>query len=507
MRSKTSKKRWFKTLTSVTITLALVVPLLAACGKDSSVDDKTERVLRIASNYGGSSEEYFRQQFSEVYEYAHPNIKIELVPIMDNDQYRYSPPKEGEKQPDPMEKLKELMTGANPPDIVMLDLEMLPELVSNNMLLQLDSMIAKDKFDTSDIVPSVIDGLKSMGDGKLYALSPFFSASALMYNKKLFDDAGVPYPTDDMTWDEMFNTAKLVSKGDGDQRKYGFSFSTYSYGDNLFYEINNYYTNPLQLRMFNDAGEKMTVDSEQWEKVWKTMQGLVKEKVFPEAMDPSKMGGMMRNSDEYNPFQNDMFKSGRLAMTIVQNYQINDMINANKNAVNVKGFTPIDWDIVTVPTHSEAKGKGGNIYMNGVMGINAKAQNQPDAWNFLKFVNGEDFAKLKSRSMNQMVSRKKYIQPQDGLSYNIKALYSLTPVPFNEMNKMYREKPYIGQVQGMGMQYFKKAMDGTVGVRESLKEWQAAGDAALQQLKDNPNAQINMGMGMGMGMSKPAVMY
>ncbi len=507
MGTRINKRSWFKTVTSVTLTLALVVPLLAACGKDTNVDDKTERVLRIASNYGGSSEEYFRQQFSEVFEFAHPNIKIEVVPIVDHDQYRYAPPKPGEKQQDPMEKLKELMTGANPPDLVMVDLAQLPELVDNNMLLQLDPMITKDKFDISDIVPSVIDGLKSMGNGNLYALSPSFTSSALMYNKKLFDDAGVPYPKDDMTWDDMFNIAKLVAKGEGDQRKYGFAFSTYSYGDNLFYEMNNYYTNALQLRMFNDAGDKMTVDSDQWEKVWKTMQGLVKEKVFPEPMDPSKMGGMMKSQEEYNPFQNDMFKSGRLAMTIVQNYQINDMINANKNAVNVKGFTPIDWDIVTVPTHPEAKGKGGNIYMNGVMGINAKAQNQPDAWAFLKFVNGEEYARLKSRSLNQnqMVARKKYIQPKDGLTYNIKALYTLTPVPFNEMNKIYREKPYIGQVQGIGMQYFKKAMEGTTGIRESLKEWQTAGDAALLKLKDNPNAPIDMGMGMGM--SKAGIAY
>lgn len=496
MTNSKTKRKWLRTLTSATLTLSLVVPLLAACGTNSNADDKTERVLRIASSYGGSDDEYFRQQFTEIFEYSHQNIKIEIVPIMDYNQYRYAQPKPGEKQPDPLEKLKELMTGANPPDIALLNLEQLPDLVANNMLLQLDPMITKDKFDTTDIVPSVIDGLKSMGDGKLYALAPTFSSSALMYNKKLFDDAGVAYPKDNMTWDEMFDLARRVSKGEGADRKYGFSFSNYSFNDNLFYEMNNYYTSPLQLRMFNDTGDKMTVDSDKWETVWKTMQGLVKEKIFPESPDRNQMAKPM-NQEDFNPFQNDMFKSGKLAMTFVQNYQINDMIMANKSATNVKGFTPIDWDIVTVPTHPEAKGMGGNIYMNGIMGINAKAQNQKDAWEFLKFVNGEEWAKLKGRSVNQMVSRKKFIQPRDGLTYNIKALYSLTPAPANEMNKLYREKPYIGQVQSMGFNYFKQAMDGTKGVRDALKEWQTAGDARLQQLKDDPNAQMNMGkMGM-----------
>jgi multiple sugar transport system substrate-binding protein len=502
MTNRTTKRKWLRTITSVTLTMSLVVPLLAACGKNTATDDKTERVLRIASNYGGPDDEYFRQQFTDIFEYSHQNIKIEIVPIMDNNQYRYTPPKPGEKQPDPLEKLKELMTGANPPDIALLSLDQLPDLVTNNMLLQLDPLITKDKFDTTDIVPSVLDGLKSMGDGKLYALAPTFSSSALMYNKKLFDEAGVTYPKDNMTWDEMFDLARRVSKGEGETRKYGFSFNSYSYGDNIFYDMNNYYTNPLQLRMFNETGDKMTVDSDRWETVWKTMQGLVKEKIFPETPDRTKMSSKPMNMEDYNPFQNDLFKSGRLAMTFVQNYQINDMINANKNATNVKGFTPIDWDIVTVPTHPESKGMGGNIYMNGIMGINAKAQNQTDAWTFLKFINGEEWAKLKSRSVNQMVSRKKYIQPRDGQNYNIKALYSIKPVPFNEMNKLYREKPYIGQVQSMGFNYFKQAMDGTKGIRDSLKEWQTAGDAALQQMKDNPNAQFNMGMGM-----KSAVPY
>ncbi|MFK7693332.1 ABC transporter substrate-binding protein [Paenibacillus sp. HJGM_3] len=490
------KTKWLRTLTGVTLTVSLMVPLLAACGKGDGSDAKTNGVLRIATMYGGADDDYFRQQFTDAYEITHPNVKIEIVPVIDNSQYRYAPPKPGEKQPDPLEKLKELMTGPNPPDIAVVNLEQLPDLVSNNMLQQLDPLITKDKFDTADIVPTVLEGLKSAGEGKLYALAPTFTSSALMYNKALFDNAGVAYPKDNMTWDEMFDLARRVSSGEGANRKYGFSFNTYSYGDNVFYEMSNIYTPPLQLRMFNDAGDKMTVDSDRWETVWKTMQGLIKDKVFPEQPDRSQMSKPMNpGSDDYNPFQNDLFKSGRLAMTIVQNYQVYEMITANKSATNVKGFTPIDWDIVTVPTHPETKGVGGNIYMNGIMGINTKAPNPTDAWSFLKFVNGEDWAKLKSRSVSQMVSRKKYIQTRDGLNYNIQAFYLLKPNIFNEMNKLYRDKPMIGQVQSMGYNYFKQAMDGTKGIRDALKEWQTAGDAALQQMKDNPNAPINMAPG------------
>ncbi|GAA3404105.1 extracellular solute-binding protein [Paenibacillus hodogayensis] len=502
------KSKLLRTVGGLTLIATLTVPVLAACNKGSGDNDKTERVLRIATQYYGEEDEYFRQQFTEIFEYNNPNIKIEIVSAMDPGRYRYGNNPENEKPEDPNEKMKELINGANPPDIVMLNFEQLPDLIQNNMLQQLDTNITKDKFDLSDVVPAVIEGLKSAGDGKLFALAPTFSSQVLLYNKKPFDDAGVKYPTDGMTWDEIFDLARRVSKGDGEDRVYGFGFSQYSYGskENLFYEMNNY-SAPLQLRMFNDTADKMTVDSDGWEKVWSTMIQLSKEKIFPEPIDYNKMDGLRRaamDNGSYNPFQGNPFMSGKLAMSLGQQYTLNELIQANKNAQNIKGYTPIDWDIVSMPTHPEAKGIGGNVYLNGLMGINAKAQNPNDAWKFIKFINGEDWARLKSKSVNQLVSRTKYIQPRDGLQYNIKAFYATKPVPIeSEMSRLYRQYPNIGQVNQMGMQYFKKAIDGTSTVRDALKEWQTAGDAALKQLKENPNAQIDMSGGMGAASAMP----
>lgn len=506
------RPKWVKTALSLTAVATMSVPILAACNSGSGADDKTERVLRIATQYYGEEDEYFRQQFTEIFEYNNPNIKIEIVSAMNPDQYRYGGRPEGQKPEDPNEKMKELMNSDNPPDVILMNYEQLPDLIQNNMLKQLDTDITKDKFDLADIVPAVLDGIKSLGDGKLFALAPTFSSQVLVYNKKPFDDAGVPYPKDGMTWDEMFDLARRVAKGEGENRVYGFSFSQYSYGskENLFHEMSQY-SAPLQLRMFNDELTGMTVDSDAWEKVWKTMIQLSNEKIFPEPIDYSNMDMAKRAAMEgsYNPFQNNTFMSGKLAMTIGQQYTLNELIRANKSAQNIQGYTPIDWDIVTVPTHPEAPEIGGNVYLNGLMGINAKAQNPEDAWRFIKFINGEDWARLKSKSVNQLVSRAKYIQPRDGLQYNVKAFYSLKPVPIeNEMNKLYREYRNIGQINSMGRQYFKKAIEGTTTVREALKEWQTAGDAALKQLKENPDAPINIMPGMsGAGSTMAIPMY
>jgi multiple sugar transport system substrate-binding protein len=482
-----SKKMWKKTA-MLGLCLVMTLPILAACMNNKPSDSNQESVLRIATGYG-PDDEWFRSQFTEIFEFANPNVKIEVVPLYE-DNYRYRMPSPDEKPVDPMVRIKELMEGANPPDIVMLDNSQLPELVADNLLQPLDPLITKDKFDTSDIVPTVLEGLKT--DGKLYALAPLFGSYALYYNKKLFNDAGVPMPNDNMTWDEVFDLAKRVTRGEGDDKVYGFSFNNYSGGrvqDSLFYEMTNYYTQPLQLTIWDDQGEKMTVDSDQWERVWKKMEEVYKGGIFPEPIDFNKQNN---NQGRFNPFQYDNFLSGRVAMVISYYGYLNEIINANKHASNVDGFTPVEWDVVTIPTHPEAPGVGSNIYMNGMMGINAKAQNPDAAWKFLKFINGDDWAKLKSRSSGQLVARKSHIKPKDGLEYNVAAFYTLTPVKNQNVNmNIMRDKPYIGQVQNIGQQYFSQMLQGEKSVRDALKEWQAEGDKMLQQMKDNPNGPID----------------
>jgi len=462
------------------LAFVLTVPLLAACMKNQSAGGNAERVLRIAIiDY---DEQYFRQQFTDLFEFANQNITVEVIPVMSD--YRYGN-MNGEQQTDPFEKLKETMQGDNPPDVVMFDYSQLADLVENNLLVQLDPLITKDQFDTSTIVPAVLEGLKREGDNKLYALAPLFQPTALIYNKTIFDQAGVDYPTDNMTWEQTFDLARRLTNPDGDHPVYGFSFNT-SYGD-LFYGMQQYVA-PLNLSIFNEDGSHMTVDSDQWEKVWTTFVQLGKDGVTPPVDDGS--GKVVRDSN--HPFSYDDFMSGRLAMALIGYGQLDFIINANKNAANYEGFEPIPWDVVTVPSHPEAPGVGGMMYMSGVMGINAKAQNMDDAWNYLKFVNGEEWAKYKSYGTYQMSSRKSQIKPPDGLDFNIEAFFNVTPAPRPPEEDMYRKSVSYYQIHDLGRQLFTKALQGELEVREALKQWKTQGDQMLQSIKENPGGIIEM---------------
>lgn len=481
---------WRKTLPAV-FALVLIVPLLAACMNRGSADNEETRVLRIAYMYGDSSyDDYMRTQYTDIFQYTHKNIEIELIPAVDWSKQRYQmSPNEPYREPNPVEEMKKLMEGDNPPDVVIVGFDELHQLIEDNMLMQLDPLIEEDEFDIDDFVPAVINGLKEAGGGKLYALAPTFSTNALIYNKRIFAERGVTPPTDNMTWDQVFDLARLVAHGEGNDRVYGFSFS-YSYWDDLFWGM-DMYASPLGLRIMDENAETLLVDSPVWEQVWKDLIQLKQEKIMPE---PPKYE-VGQGPTKPNPFEGDAFMSGKLAMAVTSYNQLSHIIAANNNAANIEGFEPIEWDVVTLPTHDEAPGKGGTISMDPILAINAKAQNSEDAWEFVKFLNSEDWAELKSRSLSMMVSRKKFIKPQQGLDYNIAAFYSLTPV----RSVMYSTNPgldpqirqNIWQVNNIGYQKMQEAIEGKP-VADALKEWKTEGEAVLKQIRENPGGPVQI---------------
>jgi len=488
----------FRKTSAALLVVTMSGSLLAACSKGDGDSATEKRVLRVGFMYSSpDQEQYYRQQFTDGYELMNQNIEIEIVGAINQEDQMFEQPDPKKKQPDPYEKVKEMLTGQNPVDVVILDSNYLKRLVQDNLLTQLDTLIQDNKFDIEDFVPTVIEGIKEAGGGNIYALTPTFSSSALYYNKKIFADAGVQPPTDNMTWQDIFDKAKLVSKGEGKNRVFGFQFNRW--GGDPFWDTQNYAA-PLQLKIWDNKGEKMTVDTPQWAKVWKDIAELYKNKIVPGQEDLNKFNEAMMpkpGTDQpvFNPYQNDLFINGKVAMTIGGYDYINELARSKEYNAKKKEIPTVDWEVVTIPTFPEKPGVGGNIYLNNLMAINAKAQNSEDAWKFIEFNNGKEWAKLKSRSTYEMVARKSFLKPKEGMNYNIAAFYTLKPVPPQDtsMEQLFREKPNIWQVQNYAQPLFQEVIQGKKSVEQALKEWQTKGDAALQKLKADPNANLDEG--------------
>lgn len=100
----------------------------------------------------------------------------------------------------------------NGPDLFYVPDWWLPDLAAKGLLLNLDPYIAKDRsFKRSNYVPQALQGLTF--HGHLYGLPRGFSPTVLYYNKNIFDQMHVAYPSATWTLNDLLTAArKLTNK-------------------------------------------------------------------------------------------------------------------------------------------------------------------------------------------------------------------------------------------------------------------------------------------------------
>ena len=131
--------------------------------------------------------------------------------------------------------------------------------MKNNKLLKLDDYIEKsDKVDMSNYMPEITELYTY--DGSYYAVPKDYDTIALWYNKKMFDDAGLEYPNENWTWDDLYEAAKKLTTGD----KYGFCMNTSNDQDtyyNMVYSMGGYIVNDDHTKSgYDDANTIKAMD-------------------------------------------------------------------------------------------------------------------------------------------------------------------------------------------------------------------------------------------------------
>jgi len=117
------------------------------------------------------------------------------------------------------QQLKMRMGSNSGPDVFFMDVSEYAMFANKGFLLPLDDYIAKsDKFSLDELWPINdmyrYDG-SAIGQGALYALIKDWSSSyVLFYNKKHFDELGIPHPAAEtpMTWNEFYEIARKLTK-------------------------------------------------------------------------------------------------------------------------------------------------------------------------------------------------------------------------------------------------------------------------------------------------------
>lgn len=119
------------------------------------------------------------------------------------------------------------------PGTLSLDEGLFPVLADQNMLYPLDDLLEKSELlHPSDFHSKLLDLFRYRG--KLYALPFSYSPTVLLYNKRLFRWAGLPEPSPDWNWEDLFRNTKLLTKCSKDRSR------IHWYGLGILFTVNSF---------------------------------------------------------------------------------------------------------------------------------------------------------------------------------------------------------------------------------------------------------------------------
>lgn len=128
--------------------------------------------------------------------------------------------------------------GGDMPDVFWMHSNTAQMYMENGILLDLTDYIAKDDNVTEENYYEGVWKLYQSSD-KQYALPKDHDTIALLYNKAIFDQYGVSYPTAEWTWEDMYEAAKTITEAsNGDV--YGMAMNTSNNQDGWYNVVYDY---------------------------------------------------------------------------------------------------------------------------------------------------------------------------------------------------------------------------------------------------------------------------
>ncbi|WP_088830607.1 extracellular solute-binding protein [Paenibacillus tyrfis] len=424
---------------------------------------------------------YFSQMYGTLFSAKFPNIDVQVVSM----QNIFDPGKDTKKE-------YQKLVDEEKPDVLLLPTpELFEQWAADGKLLQLDDVIRQDKFDVESMMPTVIEQIKSMGDGKLYGLAPSFFSKALFYNRDLFEKHGVPLPKNQMTWEDVLELAKrFPTNGQGEQRIYGMaSYYQFNGGKPIGYEYMREIGSALGLSILDREKGTVTLQSDGWKKALTLAVDTVKSGAIYNAKDSKPIEPGMTMEDI---FKQELFATGKAAMSIEGSYYIETLLRAKDSFKDVK---PVNWDIVTVPVDPRNPEASDSVSISKFFAVHVDSPNQRAAWELVKYINSEEVAKaVSSSSPGELSSRTAYIKERDGRSLEPFTMLKLVrngypkgaePVPAS----FYSAFDQMAQAEVQAVVESKKSVD------EALKTMQEKGQDIYSKAKREQKNTEQKGQG------------
>jgi multiple sugar transport system substrate-binding protein len=186
----------------------------------------------------------------------------------------------------------------------------------NGLEYDLTPLIKKYNYDTSKLNPAAMAVMKNISpDGKIYGLPFQLSDFVMFYNKDIFDKFGVSYPKNGMTYDQVYDLAKRLTRQDGDV-----TYKGYTQQQGLYMTYNQ-----LSLSAFSPTKDEADLVTPDWIKLVNNLRRFY------------EIPG--------NAFASvDAFPQGHIAMDVHVSEKIVQWYNQNKN---------LHFGVVSMPSFAD----------------------------------------------------------------------------------------------------------------------------------------------------------
>ncbi len=353
------------------LSVMMVATLVTGCGKNDASKDETgneqsegadaksdegksdegKKTLTVTTWDNDTTPQF--QATIDAFETAHPDVNVEVIDTS-ADEYN--------------NKLTVMLAAeSKDPDVIFVkDMGSLLSMASKKQLLGLDDYIAKDNVDLS-VYSGAAEQLQV--DGKSYSLPYRSDWYVLYYNKDLFDKAGVPYPSNDMTWAEYEELARKMTSGEGSEKVYG---------------THNHTWQALVTNWAIQDG-KNTVVAKDYSFL----------KPYYEQAVRMQKDGIIQDYATLktaNIHYSSVFKNQQCAMMPMGTWFIPTMMQSQAT-----GETNFNWGFATIP-HPEGVKAGATVGALTPIAIGANTDVPDLAWEFVKFATSEENAKTLAKN-------------------------------------------------------------------------------------------------------------